>query len=219
MSLLDLDPISLAIEAFGHARKVLWLADDEALAGGPALAADIAAVIAGMPAVAHFVATTATDGSFEAGAARLIEYRGSRRYGQCTGPCSEEVWPLAGAGEPPYSHFSHCPRCGLPARDNVLSGELPDWVTARLERQEIDLAAWQKHPGSALAVELGGLAGAPQLAALARRSAAMRLRCGAAYDAVGPDGVIALAWPPADFVAQLRARLSSAGLMAAAARF
>lgn len=211
MSLLHRDPLSLAIAAFANARKVLWLVDDEALAGGTALLADIAAVIAGMPTVAHLIATTATSGSLEACAGQLIEYRGSRRYGQCSAACSESVWPLGAADEP-------CPRCGLPVRENVLSGALSDWVSARFERQEIDLAAWQNRPGSALAIELGGLVGSPQLPDLARRSAGMRLRCGAAYDGVGPDGVITLALAPAEFVAQLLARLSRGGLIAAAER-
>lgn len=206
MSLSDLEPFPLACEAFANARKVLWLVADEAPADG--LLADLRAVIGGLPAIAHFIATTATDGSLEACAAGLIEYRGSRRYGQCCQSCSEDVWPMPSAAE-------RCPHCGGPVRANVLSGALDDWVSARCERQEIEFSAWQKTPGSLLAIELGGLAGAPPLLDLARRAAALRVCCAAGDDGVGADGAIALALPGTVFVARLRAWLSSSGLLAA----
>lgn len=215
MSLIYHDAISLAIEAFGNAGKLLWLIDDDSFGNaGPALAGDLRAIVAGTPTLAHFIATTSQSGLLEScgvGADDFIEFLGSRRYGQCSGPCSETVWRLPPAGEAGAS----CPACGLPARENIPAGAASPWVSVRLEQQEIALAAWKARPGGVLAIELGGLAGSPQLRDLARRSAATVLRCGAGYSGAGPGATIALALPPGAFVALLRERLSSSGLIPA----
>lgn len=215
MSLIHRDAISLAIEAFGNAGKLLWLVDDASFGeAGTVLAGDLGAIVAGTARQAHFIATTSQSGLVEscgAGGDGFIEFLGSRRHGQCSAPCSETVWRLPSPGAAGVS----CPACSLPARENIPAGAASPWVSVRLERQEIALAAWKARPGSVLAIELGALAGSPQLRDLARRSAATLLRCGAGYAGAGPGATIALELPPGAFVALLRERLSSSGLIPA----
>lgn len=179
MSLIHHDAISLAIEAFSNAGKVLWLLDDASFGeAGPALAGDLRALIGGTAAIAHFIATTSQNGLVESCAA------GSGQFIELLGACRQAPGDAASR-----------------------------WPGGALARQEAALAAWQRRPGSVLAIELGALAGSPQLRDLARRQPATVLRCGADYTGAGPGATIALAWPPAACVALLRERLSSSGLI------
>lgn len=94
MSLIHHDAISLAIEAFSNAGKVLWLLDDASFGeAGPALAGDLRALIGGTAAIAHFLATTSQNGLVESctdGSGNFIEFLGAGRHASAG---AAGLWP------------------------------------------------------------------------------------------------------------------------------
>lgn len=94
----------------------------------------------GIPA---FVATSNVDGQFQkAGFAEdaILEFHGSIHHLQCTKPCSGRIWEnresfAIDEESMRADHVPLCPRCGAPARPNILMFGDYSWIADRTERQ------------------------------------------------------------------------------------
>jgi NAD-dependent SIR2 family protein deacetylase len=114
-----------------------------------------------------FVFTSNVDGQFQrAGfpSDRVVECHGSIHHLQCTEPCHDGIWEAEGVivevDEETFratSTLPSCPRCGFPARPNVLMFGDWCWLSARASVQEERFGAWlDAVTGSRLVVvELG----------------------------------------------------------------
>jgi NAD-dependent SIR2 family protein deacetylase len=112
-----------------------------------------------------FVYTSNVDGQFQqAGFAetRIHECHGSIQYLQCLDDCSGQVWPARGfdpvvdeAACRLLGDLPVCPRCGLPARPNVLMFEDVHWVSRRYDEQYLRLQAWLDEHPDVVVIELG----------------------------------------------------------------
>jgi NAD-dependent SIR2 family protein deacetylase len=92
----------------------------------------------------HFVVTSNVDGQFQKagyGEDRIYEIHGSIHHLQCTGPCSDAIWP--NREEVPVDpatmrarSLPRCPRCGRTSRPNVLMFGDWGWIGRRSSEQE-----------------------------------------------------------------------------------
>ena len=95
----------------------------------------------GIPA---FVATSNVDGQFQkAGFPKegILEFHGSIHHLQCTKPCSGRIWDnresfVIDQESMRADHVPLCPRCGAPARPNILMFGDYSWIAERTERQQ-----------------------------------------------------------------------------------
>ena len=100
----------------------------------------------------HFVFTSNVDGQFQkAGFAqeRVHECHGSIHHLQCSRGCGSGVWPAAGvavevdeAGMRARPPLPACPRCGGPARPNVLMFGDWGWRPERSRAQALRMREW-----------------------------------------------------------------------------
>lgn len=113
-----------------------------------------------------FVYTSNVDGQFQAtgfAEARILECHGSIHHFQCARPCSPQIW-LANEFDRsmPTAHpakLPRCPRCGGPARPNVLLFSDPAWLVSRTNAQRLRMEVWRSAPERPVVVEIGaGLA-------------------------------------------------------------
>ena len=112
-----------------------------------------------------FVHTSNVDGQFQkAGfdAARVHECHGSIHWLQCLDACSDDVWPASGlvpdidaAACRWRGAVPACPRCGAPARPNILMFGDFDWIERRYEAQRTAQDAWLAGARRPVVVELG----------------------------------------------------------------
>jgi len=129
-----------------------------------------------------FVVTSNVDGQFQRAGfdeACIEEVHGSIHHLQCTGPCSQDIWPN-GERVPVDEasmralHVPACPRCGEPARPNILmfgdSAWLPDRSQGQHERFEAFLD--EAGGGPLVAIELGAGTAIPTIRRLTERLAA-----------------------------------------------
>jgi NAD-dependent SIR2 family protein deacetylase len=115
----------------------------------------------------YFVFTSNVDGHFQKmgfDAERIVECHGSLEHLQCMRYCTHDIW--AAPAEPAVidettfrarEPLPGCPRCGGPARPNVLMFGDSEWLEHRTEQQCGRYNAWRRHNlGSRLVViELG----------------------------------------------------------------
>jgi NAD-dependent SIR2 family protein deacetylase len=157
----DADPL-LAWGFYGHR---LQLYRDTVPHAGFAILRDLAA---GMPGGA-FVFTSNVDGQFQRAGfdeEQVVECHGSIHHLQCTLPCSNATWPADGVA--PLvdvtacrlrSPLPRCPRCGAPARPNILMFNDGAWIAARTEAQFERLRRWRqaadKLANKLVVIELG----------------------------------------------------------------
>lgn len=86
-----------------------------------------------------FVVTSNVDGQFQKAGfdnEKILEVHGSIHHLQCTGPCSQHIWP--NDEEIPIDvatmraqHLPLCPRCGAVARPNILMFGDCSWLSER----------------------------------------------------------------------------------------
>jgi len=100
----------------------------------------------------YFVFTSNVDGQFQkAGFSKdtIVECHGSIHYLQCTGPCSDVIWPAkfknivvneetcSAEGDLPT-----CPLCGGYVRPNILMFNDGNWIGGRTDKQEWNYYHW-----------------------------------------------------------------------------
>ncbi len=156
-----------------------------------------------------FVFTSNVDGQFQAAGFdpdRIVECHGSLHHLQCTGPCSDRIWPAAGIDVPvdlavlrASEPLPRCERCGSLARPNVLMFGDGRWVGDRTSDQERRLAEWYAALGAArlVVVELGAGSAVPTVrwtcqSLVGRRTGATLVRINP-REPEGPPGTISLA--------------------------
>lgn len=118
-----------------------------------------------------WVFTSNVDGQFQAAGypgSRVAEVHGSIHRLQCLRPCSDFVWSAGGltvevdpATMRALGPLPACPRCGFPARPNILMFGDYHWVPGPSGPALSDLAAWRRsrRGGSLVVLEIGaGLA-------------------------------------------------------------
>jgi NAD-dependent SIR2 family protein deacetylase len=141
----DADPV-LAWGFYGHR---LQLYRDTVPHAGFAILRELAASMPGA-----FVFTSNVDGQFQrAGfeADQIVECHGSIHHLQCTRPCSNDTWP-ADAVAPLVdmaacrlrSPLPRCPRCGAPARPNILMFNDGAWIAEPADAQFARLRRWRQ---------------------------------------------------------------------------
>jgi NAD-dependent SIR2 family protein deacetylase len=140
-----------------------------------------------------FVVTSNVDGQFQKAGFdpdRVEEVHGSIHHLQCTGPCGLEVWENREAVPVEQAtmralHVPRCPRCGEPARPNILMFGDWAWLAERSRRQRNRFEAFLEGIGGAplLAIELGAGTAIPIIRHLTERLGA---RAGALAVRVNP---------------------------------
>jgi NAD-dependent SIR2 family protein deacetylase len=112
-----------------------------------------------------FVYTSNIDGQFQKAGFRhdeVTEIHGSIHILQCLEPCSDSLWPAVNF-EPQVDEGQcrllsappTCPRCGSPARPNVLMFNDAGWIPNRSDAQEARLMEWMTLGANIVAIELG----------------------------------------------------------------
>lgn len=91
-----------------------------------------------------FVVTSNVDGQFQKAGfdgEKILEVHGSIHHLQCTGPCSQHIWP--NDGDIPVDHATmrarqmpYCLRCGAVARPNILMFGDYAWLSERSAAQQ-----------------------------------------------------------------------------------
>lgn len=112
-----------------------------------------------------YVFTSNVDGQFQRAGfdpGAMVECHGSIHHLQCTGPCSDAVWPADGV-DPEVdldacrltSALPQCPRCGALARPNILMFNDGAWLAQRSEAQMARFARWRSGVSRLAVIELG----------------------------------------------------------------
>ena len=130
-----------------------------------------------------FVATSNVDGQFQkAGFAEadILEFHGSIHHLQCTRPCSNRIWDnreLFRVDEESMraDHVPLCPRCGAPARPNILMFGDYSWIADRTERQQACFRQFLARQGGRkiVVIELGAGTAIPTVRAASERIGAL----------------------------------------------
>jgi NAD-dependent SIR2 family protein deacetylase len=162
----------------------------------------------GQKSFGSFVFTSNVDGHFQQSgfdAEKIVECHGSFAGLQCSGPCTEQIWPADGlsvvvdedsmrAMDP----LPRCPQCGGISRPNILMFGDWKWVGDRTEDQQARLATWLSSiPNGALTVvEIGAGSAVPTVRhfseRLIERKNAKLIRFNP-RESHGPNGTISLA--------------------------
>jgi NAD-dependent SIR2 family protein deacetylase len=95
-------------------------------------------------ALQYFVATSNVDGQFQKAGfpeQKILEFHGSIHHLQCTRPCCARIWENGesfGIDEESMraDHVPLCPRCGQPARPNILMFGDYSWIGDRTQLQQ-----------------------------------------------------------------------------------
>ena len=129
--------------------------------------------------LASFVVTSNVDGQFQrAGIAEaaIEEVHGSIHHLQCTGPCSGAIWPNlervpVDEATMRALHVPTCPRCGEPARPNILMFGDWAWLPERSQGQHERFEAFLDEVGGGplVAIELGAGTAIPTIRRLTER--------------------------------------------------
>ena len=120
-----------------------------------------------------FVFTRNDDGQFQRAGfdtGRIVECHGSIHHLQCTRPCSDAIWP-ADMVEPRIDPATclmapplpHCPRCGAPARPNILMFNDSNWLDTRTEDQYARFEAWLGQVRRLVVIEIGAGSDVPSV--------------------------------------------------------
>ena len=113
----------------------------------------------------YFVFTSNVDAHFQKAGfdpLRIDECHGSIHRLQCLEPCSPGLWPAAGF-EPAVDGgrcallgpLPACPRCGGPARPNILMFDDRDWIAERRDMQAMRCRSWLEQIRRPLVIEIG----------------------------------------------------------------
>lgn len=134
-----------------------------------------------------FVATSNVDGQFQkAGFAEeaILEFHGSIHHLQCTRPCTERIWEnreeLRIDLETMRSdRVPLCPRCGSPARPNILMFGDYAWIGERTRRQQERFRQFlsRQQGRKTVVVELGAGTAIPTVRAASERIGAHEGAC------------------------------------------
>lgn len=111
------------------------------------------------------VFTSNVDGQFQKagfGTEQVCEIHGSIHHLQCTGACSDRIWP-ASAFHPEIDaencrllgELPHCPRCGALARPNILMFNDWGWLEERTSLQYQALQRWLTEVERLVCIEIG----------------------------------------------------------------
>jgi NAD-dependent SIR2 family protein deacetylase len=124
-----------------------------------------------------FVFTSNVDGQFQRAGfdpARIVECHGSIHHLQCTRPCCDAIWPADGftpevdmAACRLVSSLPLCPRCGAPARPNILMFNDGAWLPERTDEQYERFARWRAGVRRLAVVELGAGSDIPSVRRMA----------------------------------------------------
>lgn len=170
-----------------------------------------------------FVYTSNVDGQFQrAGWAddAVHECHGSIHWLQCLDACSDGVWPASGVVPDVdvdacrwRGALPACPRCGGPARPNILMFDDVDWLGARYERQYARLERWLAGARRPLVVELGAGTRIPSVRQFAHRAitrhGARLVRVNPREPAVPTSRDVGLALGALDALQRIDARLAA----------
>jgi NAD-dependent SIR2 family protein deacetylase len=126
-----------------------------------------------------FVATSNVDGQFQKAGFRrdrVLEFHGSIHHLQCTKPCSGRIWDNVEQFKIDQEtmradHVPLCPRCGAPARPNILMFGDYSWIGERTHRQEERFRTFlNRNAGKRLVVvEMGAGTAVPTVRAMSER--------------------------------------------------
>jgi len=82
---------------------------------------------------------------------QILECHGSLHYVQCSTPCHDGIWSIKNFDfqidpktEMVKGDLPTCPKCGKPARPNLLLFGDPDWLEERMLKQRAQFEAWQE---------------------------------------------------------------------------
>lgn len=149
-----------------------------------------------------FVFTSNVDGQFQKAGfpeARVCEVHGTIHVLQCLSPCGAQLWPADGfepevdeaecrlTNAPPV-----CPRCGGPARPNVLMFGDGGWVESRTEAQHEALATWLRGVERLVCVEVGAGTAIPTVRSFSERCGGPLVRINPSEPQVPPGDAVAL---------------------------
>ena len=144
-----------------------------------------------------FVFTSNVDGQFQRAGfdeRRIVEYHGSIHHLQCTRPCSGAIWPadtVVPQVDPSTCRMAPplpaCPRCGAPARPNILMFDDSRWLDTRSGAQYERLAAWLGRARRLVVMELGAGSDVPSVRRMCEAQAVPLIRINPREPAV-PSG-------------------------------
>ena len=129
--------------------------------------------------LAHFVVTSNVDGQFQKAGfeeEKVLEVHGSIHHLQCTGPCSDAIWP--NREEIPVdhdtmraAHIPLCARCDGVARPNILMFGDFSWLSVRTDAQEARFGTFleESRARKMVVVEMGAGTAIPTIRALSER--------------------------------------------------
>ena len=200
----DADPL-LAWGFYGHR---LQLYRETLPHAGFAILRDLAASKPG----GAFVFTSNVDGQFQRAGFdedRVVECHGSIHRLQCTLPCSDATWPADGfaplvdmAACRLRSPLPGCPRCGAPARPNILMFNDGAWIADRTEAQYERLRRWRQaddKPANKLAhklvvIELGAGVDIPSVRRMSEQQGVPIVRINPRAAQLGPHPGVAISF-------------------------
>jgi len=164
-----------------------------------------------------FVFTSNVDGQFQRAGfdtGRIVECHGSIHHLQCTRPCSDAIWP-ADMVEPRIDPATclmapplpHCPRCGAPARPNILMFNDSNWLDTRTEDQYARFEAWLGQVRRLVVIEIGAGSDVPSVRRMCESRRAPLIRINPREPRVGSGKGVGIAAGALDTLRLLRAVL------------